>query len=57
MFLRREFKSIELAKHTYFIYKDPNYIVKKCLKRKATLVLLELLVDKVIEIEEENDDA
>jgi len=57
MFLQRKAKTAKLAKHTYFIYRDLNYIVKKCSKHKATLALLELLVDEVIEIKKENDDA
>jgi hypothetical protein len=57
MFLQRKTKAAKLTKRTCFIYREPDYVVKVCSKRKATLALLELLVDKVIEIKEGNNDA
>jgi hypothetical protein len=57
MFLYYKTKATKLAKYTCFIYREPDYIVKVCPKYKAILVLLELLVDKVIKIKEENNNA
>jgi hypothetical protein len=57
MFLRHKPKSTKLVKYIYFIYKDIDYIVKVCPKYKATLLLLELFIDKVIKLEEENNNA
>ncbi len=57
MFLQRETKTTKPAKHTCFIYREPDYIVKACPKYKAMLVLLELLVDEVIKVEEENNNT
>jgi hypothetical protein len=57
MFLQRKTKATKLAKRNCFIYREPDYVVKVCPKRKATLALLELSVNEVIKIEEGNNNA